>query len=53
MLEQILQLAAVEVSPVLPDISASQRAIKEYVSARLVLTNPLDNEPTIQPELTP
>jgi uroporphyrin-3 C-methyltransferase/uroporphyrinogen III methyltransferase/synthase len=53
MLEQIFQLAAVEVSPVLPDISASQRAIKEYVSARLVLTNPLDSEPVNQPELTP
>jgi uroporphyrin-3 C-methyltransferase len=53
MLEQIIQLTAVEVNPVLPDISASQRAIKEYVSARLVQKNPLDNVPTIQSELAP
>jgi uroporphyrin-3 C-methyltransferase len=53
MLEQIVQLTAVEVSPVLPDISASQRVIKEYVSARLVQKNPLDNVPAIQPALAP
>jgi len=52
-LEQITQLTAVELSPVLPDISASQRAIKEYVNARLVRKNPLDNIPVIKPELAP
>jgi uroporphyrin-3 C-methyltransferase len=53
MLEQIARLTAVEVSPVLPDISASQRAIKEYVNARLVQKNPLDSVPLIKPELAP
>lgn len=53
MLEQIKQLMAVEVNPVLPDISASQRVIKEYVSARLVRRNPLGNAATVQSELAP
>jgi uroporphyrin-3 C-methyltransferase len=50
LLAQIAQLASLEISPVLPDISASQRAIKEYVNARLVQKNSLDNVPTTQPE---
>jgi uroporphyrin-3 C-methyltransferase len=51
MLEQITRLASVEVSPVLPDISASQRAIKDYINARLVQKNPLGNVPATQVEL--
>jgi uroporphyrin-3 C-methyltransferase len=51
MLEQIARLASVEISPVLPDISASQRAIKDYVNARLVQKNPLGNVPATQVEL--